>query len=458
MKAPSAPVTRNMSLVTGSSRFLSSILIFSILCLFSLPAWLPAQTMADPELLAEINKIRAIDNHAHPKRALKEGESDPDTDFADPSEPDLDMPVRLRPDNPEYVAAQKSLYLSADATDSGADQIRGARRRVHDDQGDGFPAWVLDRLNIETMFANRVAMGRGLARPRFAWVPYGDAFLFPLDNSVAGAANPDYRAQISGSRRLLQRYLDESGVPKLPDTLAAYLSKVVDPTLIRQQKAGAIALKFATAYMRALDFGNPTEAEAARIYARHVKGGAPSPADYKTVQDFVFRHIALKAGELGLPVHIHTGAGALGYFNQTGGSPFQLEPVLNDPKMRKTKFVLVHGGSPFAQETRMLLYKPNVYADFSAQTFLLSTRELSVVLRSWLEFVPEKVMFGTDAFEITPEVGWPELAWLSNKSAREALAIALTGMMADGQITREQALELARLVLRENARKLYSLP
>ena len=106
----------------------------------------------------------------------------------------------------------------------------------------------------------------------------------------------------------------------------------------------------------------------------------------------------------------------------------------------------------------MLLYKPNVYADFSAQTFLLSTRELSVVLRSWLEFVPEKILFGTDAFEITPDVGWPELAWLCNKSAREALAIALTGMIADGQITRDQALQLARLVLRENARKLYALP
>jgi predicted TIM-barrel fold metal-dependent hydrolase len=176
------------------------------------------------------------------------------------------------------------------------------------------------------------------------------------------------------------------------------------------------------------------------------------------LQDFVFRHIALKAGELGLPLHIHAGAGASGYFNQTGASPFLLEPVLNDPKLRRTKFVLVHGGSPFAQQTRMLLYKPNVYADFSAQTFLLSTRELSVVLRSWLEFVPEKVLFGTDAFEITPEVGWPELAWLSNRSAREALALALTGMMADGQITREQALELARLALRENAGKLYALP
>ena len=417
------------------------------------------QTSADPELLAEINKIKAIDNHAHPKRVLQEGESDPETDFAVPVESPMDMPVRLRPDNPEHVAAQQALYFAGEPGDRKAspEELFAAKKRVHREQGDAYPSWVLDRLNIDVMFANRVTMGRGLAAPRFLWVPFADGFLFPLDNTTAGAANPDYRGQIDGARRVLERYQREVRAEKLPDTLSGYLSKVVDATLARQKESGAVALKFAAAYMRTLDFGNPAEAEAARIYARSVKGGSPSPADYKAVQDFIFRHVAAKAGELGLAIHIHTGGGASGYFNQSGASPFLLESVLNDPKLRQTKFILVHGGSPFAQQTRMLLYKPNVYADFSAQTFLLSTRELSSVLRSWLEFVPEKVLFGTDAFEITPEVGWPELAWLSNRSAREALALALTGMMADRQITRDRALELARMVLRDNARTLYGL-
>jgi uncharacterized protein len=420
---------------------------------------LGSQTVADPELLAEINTIKAIDNHAHPKRVLKEGESDPETDFADPVESPMDMPVRLRPDNHEHVAAQQALYLAGESGDKkpSPEELSAAKKRVHQEQGDAFPNWVLDRLNIEVMFANRVTMGRGLAAPRFLWVPFADGFLFPLDNTTAGGANPDYRGQIDGARRVLQRYQRDAQVEKLPDTLAGYLGKVVDATLVRQKESGAVAVKFAAAYMRSLDFGNPPEADAARIYARFAKGGSPAPADYKTVQDFIFRHVATKAGELGLAIHIHTGAGASGYFNQSGASAFLLESVLNDPKLRQTKFILVHGGSPFAQQIRMLLYKPNVYADFSAQTFLLSTRELSGVLRSWLEFVPEKVLFGTDAFEITPEVGWPELAWLSNRSAREALALALTGMMADGQITRDRAVELARMVLRDNARNLYRL-
>ncbi|MBA2502347.1 MAG: hypothetical protein H0V27_05650 [Pyrinomonadaceae bacterium] len=58
---------------------------------------------------------------------------------------------------------------------------------------------------------------------------------------------------------------------------------------------------------------------------------------------------------------------------------------------------------------------------------------------------------GTDASPATPEVSWEESAWMTNKTAREALAIALTGMMQDGDITRERASELARMVMRENS-------
>jgi hypothetical protein len=35
--------------------------------------------------------------------------------------------------------------------------------------------------------------------------------------------------------------------------------------------------------------------------------------------------------------------------------------------------------------------------------------------------------------------------------------MALTGMMLDGEITRDRAMELARMVLRENAARLYRI-
>lgn len=111
-----------------------------------------------------------------------------------------------------------------------------------------------------------------------------------------------------------------------------------------------------------------------------------------------------------------------------------------------------HGGWPRAKETAALLLKPNVYVDFSSLAFLLYPRELSEVIRGWLEMAPQKVLFGIDAFDLGYKLlGWEELAWIGNSGARQALALALTGMMQDGEITPAEAVELAQRVLRQNA-------
>jgi predicted TIM-barrel fold metal-dependent hydrolase len=82
---------------------------------------------------------------------------------------------------------------------------------------------------------------------------------------------------------------------------------------------------------------------------------------------------------------------------------------------------------------------------------------LAQALRQWLEWVPEKVLFGTDGYPYSDQLGWEESTWISSRTARQALVIALTGMLRDGEITRGRALELARMILRDNARKLYGL-
>jgi len=67
-------------------------------------------------------------------------------------------------------------------------------------------------------------------------------------------------------------------------------------------------------------------------------------------------------------------------------------------------------------------------------------------------------MFGTDAYPYSAETGWEETGWIGARRGREALAIALTALMREDGISRARALELARMVLRENARQLYGLP
>jgi len=436
-----------------------ALIILILLILFS--TTISAQITADPALLAEINKIKAIDNHAHPLRYVAEGEK-PDDEYdalpLDSIDP-FPLPVRLNPTNHEFIQAWASLYgyTHDDMFDAHVRELLGLKQRVMRERGDSFPAWVLDQLNIETMFANRIAMGRGLTPPRFRWVAFDDALLFPLSNEAAKKSNRDYAGFYPAEERLLKRYLAEANVKNLPATLNEYLVKVVTPTLEHQKRDSAIAIKFEAAYLRSLDFGAPDAVAAGSVYGQYIRGGEPSPAEYKVLQDFLFHYIASECGRLGLAVHFHVIDLAGGYYKQSGSNPLLLERTFNDPTLRRTNFVIVHGGYPYTRQTASMMSKPNVYADFSAQTFLLYPRALSEVLRNWLESYPDKVLFGTDAFSFTPAVDWGEVAWLSNTTGRHALALALTAMMNDGEITRERALQLARMVLRENAVNLYRL-
>lgn len=420
-----------------------------------------AQTAADRELLAEIMKIKAIDNHAHPVKYVPQGEP-ADTEFdALPLDAiaAFPLPVRLSPTNPEFIRAWHDLYgyQHHDMSEAHVRELMKAKQAVVQQKGEATPAWILDQLNIETMFANRVAMGRGLTPPRFRWVPFDDALIFPLNNEAQKRFNQDYKSFYPGEEKLLKRYLGDLTLQTLPATLDAYLKQVVTPTLERQKRNGAVAIKYEAAYLRKLDFDNPDEARARLTYARFVRSGEPPASDYKALQDFLFFYIARQAGRLGLAIHIHCIEGAGGFYRQTGSNPLLLETAFNDLSLRRTNFVVVHGGYPFTKEMGSLLSKPNVYADFSAQTFFTYPRELSEILRNWLEFYPDKVLFGTDAFSFGPEVDWGEVAWLSNTTARQALALALTGMMSDGEIDRTRATELARMVLHDNAAKLYGL-
>src|SRR3984893_7167577 len=124
-----------------------------------------AQVAVDRDLLAEISRIKAIDNHAHPLKYVAEGEK-PDDEFdalpLDAITP-FPLPVRLSPANSEFIRAWHDLYRYSHNDMSAAHmrELMTAKQQVLKERGDSFPAWVLDQLNIETMFANRVAMGRG---------------------------------------------------------------------------------------------------------------------------------------------------------------------------------------------------------------------------------------------------------------------------------------------------------
>src|SRR5262249_11707467 len=162
------------------------------------------------------------------------------------------------------------------------------------------------RIGTEVMLANRIAMGPGLAPPRFRWVSYVDALILPLSNNAEAKATPDRVKLFPLEDKLLQRYLSDLHLARIPPTLDAYLATVGTPTLEAKKRGGCVAVKFEAAYLRSLDFAEATREDAAKIYAHYASRGEPSHADYKTLQDFLFRFIAHEAGRLGMVVHIHS--------------------------------------------------------------------------------------------------------------------------------------------------------
>ncbi len=123
----------------------------------------------DPALEKYIAAIKAVDNHAHPM-LLAHGGASRDTDYdALPLDalPPMTLPLRLRADHPDWIVAQRAVKERA---------IKS-------------PADALDLAGIEVMLSNRIAMGPGLAPPRFLWVAFVDALMLPLDGRGGGVAD-----------------------------------------------------------------------------------------------------------------------------------------------------------------------------------------------------------------------------------------------------------------------------
>ncbi|HKW64865.1 MAG TPA: amidohydrolase family protein [Candidatus Acidoferrum sp.] len=401
-------------------------------------------------LLPQIDRIPIYDNHSH---ATFADDSDMDAQAAPPDESSV---IRLREDNPEFVAAAKALfgYPYADFKPEHAKWLIDKKKAAEASGSTAYWDSILDKLNIETCLANRVALAPYLNPKRFHWVFFVDSFLFPLDNHAQIAKNGDMAVYIPLQEKVLQRYMKQEGVSGLPADLAAY-ETFVRQTLADNQKKGGVAMKFEAAYFRSLFFSDPPRATAEAIYAKYHSGGVPSEDEYRTFQDYVFRVLIDQAGKLNLPVHFHSAVGIGDYFSLTNGNPLNLENLLRDPRYKNVKFVLIHGGYPHTLETIWLTAAKNVYTDSSLMGYYVYPSELKNILKQWISLYPERMMFGSDAFPFNDAVGAEETFWLAARSARTAVAAALAELVAEGAFTEARALELARIYLHDNAAKLY---
>lgn len=191
---------------------------------------------------------------------------------------------------------------------------------------------------------------------------------------------------------------------------------------------------------------SPQEAEKALAAARQNNTEAVN-----AVYNAVFPEILRLCAELNIPLHLHSGSTGfkkrLAFYKV---DPILMVPFLKRKGLLKTKIVFLHEGFPFTRNAAMMAQNfPNVWLDLS-QTLPWQSLMFTTCLREALSIAPhDKIMLGSG------QHWYAEMSWLSALTARKSLSAVMKSFTESGLISEKQALESARMVLSENALRLY---
>jgi hypothetical protein len=205
-----------------------------------------------------------------------------------------------------------------------------------------------------------------------------------------------------------------------------------------------VALKFACAYMRSLEFPEP---DLSFVASNWPPAGEKLNPDWKNkFQSCVMHRICELAGDRGLPVIFHTG---LGNADVRAGNPTHLLSLID--RYPKTRFVLLHSAFPYWQELAAIAArKPNVVFDVSWSP-LLSRSTFQNLFSQVIEQVQAtKVVIGHDVSTIEHMVG-------THRITIETITKVLAEKVDTGYYSTTTAETLVRLFARENAERIYSI-
>ncbi len=212
-----------------------------------------------------------------------------------------------------------------------------------------------------------------------------------------------------------------------------------------------VGLKIGLAYHRILYFEKVERDLAMRIFDK-ISTAAPetqmSFEEVKPLQDYMMHQVLSLARQYELPVQIHTGLQAGNGNIITNSNPTHLANLFLE--YRDIKFCLFHGGYPYGGELATLAKNfPNVYIDM-CWTQIISPSYSIRYLHEWLETVPaNKIMaFGGD-------YQYAENVYAHSIMAKEVVTEVLVEKVATGYLRENEAIEIADMLLYENALELF---
>ncbi len=215
---------------------------------------------------------------------------------------------------------------------------------------------------------------------------------------------------------------------------------------------GAVGIKNGLAYDRTLQYDKVSRHEAETAFNRiagHLGEGL-SWLEAKPLQDYMMHQIIRATIEAGLPMQIHTGLQEGNENIITNANPTHLINLFIE--YREAKFDLFHGGYPYIHEWATLAKNfANVYADL-AWLHIISPSIGRHLLHELIETVPgNKIMaYGGDAVTA-------EMAYGHARIARQIVSRVLSEKVSEGYMNEDEAIVLARRMLRDNPAALFKL-
>ncbi len=231
--------------------------------------------------------------------------------------------------------------------------------------------------------------------------------------------------------------------PQAPTTSLGDYLVFLEQLFTGWRDAGAVTMKSASAYDRALQYDEPDRNLAERVFLR--PPDQVTPVEHKAYGDFMFHWFCNLCIRLEVPFQVHTGLAKL-----SGSRPLHLEPVIS--KYPEIKFILLHSGYPWYADSAGLAHNfSNVYLDLTWVP-ITSTSGAVQALSEFIEVAhsSNRIAWGDDAFTSEESYG-ALLAW------RHVVAKVLTEKVEEGYFNVRQAEARAARLMAQNAVETYSL-
>jgi predicted TIM-barrel fold metal-dependent hydrolase len=216
----------------------------------------------------------------------------------------------------------------------------------------------------------------------------------------------------------------------------------------------AVAVKSQNAYSREIDYEQVPAEKVEAIFKKRLANEPLSGQERKAMEDHLFWYAAGKATEHKLPVKLHTGYYAgQGYMPQgrllhNPGSASDLCRAAPD-----TPFVFMHICYPYYEELiSVAKHYANAHIDM-CWSWIINPVSAKEFLKKFLVTAPaNKVLtFGGDYIPVEPVLGHATIG-------RQGIALALSELVEEGWVSVPDALELADLIMHQNARRIFHLP